>query len=130
MSTILCLDPGTAHTGLAISEEGILVTPLATIFERNIDQLVGKLTSYLAKINPDILVIGVPKHGPLVSFSHLLAKSLEEIYSGEIVLFPEDLSSSLARSKMREAGKTLAKKKRDEHQTAAAIILEDYLDTL
>jgi putative transcription antitermination factor YqgF len=130
MPIILCLDPGTAHTGIAISEEGILVTPLATIFERNIDQLIGKLTSYLAKTNPDKVVIGVPKHGPLVSFSHLLAKRLEEIYSGEIILFPEDLSSSVARSKMREAGKTLAKKKRDEHQTAAAIILEEYLESI
>lgn len=130
MPIILCLDPGTAHTGLAISEEGILVTPLTTIFERNIDNLVGKLTPFLAKTNPETLVIGVPKHGPLVSFSDLLAKRLKEIYSGKIVLFPEDLSSSIARSKMREAGKTLAKKKHDEHQTAAAIILEDYLESL
>jgi putative transcription antitermination factor YqgF len=130
MSTTLCLDPGTAHTGLALSEEGILVTPLTTIFERNIDSLVGKLTPFLAKINPDTLVIGIPEHGPLVEFSQDLADRLKDIYSGEIVLFPENLSSSLARRKMREAGKTLAKKKRDEHQTAAAIILEDYLESI
>lgn len=130
MSIILCLDPGTAHTGLAVSREGILAIPLTTIFERNIDSLIGKLTPHLAKINPDIIVVGVPKHGPLVGFSQILAKKLGEIFSGEIILFPEDMSSSLARSKMREAGKTLAKKKRDEHQTAAAIILEEYLESL
>lgn len=130
MPIILCLDPGTAHTGLALSEEGILVTPLGTIFERNLNNLIGKLTPYLAKTNPDVLVIGIPEHGPLVQFSQNLAEKLKDIYSGEIVLFPENLSSSIARSKMREAGKTLAKKKREEHQTAAAIILEDYLESL
>ena len=42
MSKFLCIDPGTAHTGLAISEEGVLAEPLDTVFERDIDKLVGK----------------------------------------------------------------------------------------
>ncbi|KKT69283.1 MAG: hypothetical protein UW64_C0002G0047 [Microgenomates group bacterium GW2011_GWC1_44_37] len=57
MPTILCLDPGTAHTGIAISEEGILATPVATVYEKDLDQLITKIMPYLIKYNPDKIVI-------------------------------------------------------------------------
>jgi putative transcription antitermination factor YqgF len=130
MPTILCLDVGTAHTGLAISHEGILAEPLATIFESKLDKLIGKLLPFIAKTHPDTLVIGVPEHGPLVAYAGKVKTELEKIFSGEIVLFSEDLSSRSARSLLKETGKTLVRRKKGEHQTAAAIILEDYLDSL
>jgi RNase H-fold protein (predicted Holliday junction resolvase) len=58
MSTILCLDLGTAHTGIAISREGILAEPLATVFESNRNKLLGKLTPFIATHNPEKIVIG------------------------------------------------------------------------
>lgn len=130
MPVILALDLGTAHTGLAISAEGILATPLSTIFERDLDTLVGRLTPFIAKHNPDKIVLGVPSHGHLIDYGEQLEKKLKDIFSGEIVFFSEDLSSRKARGVMREVGKTLVKKKREEHQTAAAVILQEYLDSL
>lgn len=126
----MSLDLGTAHTGLAISEEGILVTPIATIFERNLDALVGRLTPFLARYSPDKLVVGIPEHGPLVQYGQDLAVKLKDIFPGEIVFFSEDLTSQKARKLMSESHKTLSKKKQQEHQTAAAIILQEYLDNL
>ena len=130
MSIILCLDLGTAHTGLAISHEGILAEPLTTIFETNTDKLLGKLLPFIAKINPDTIVIGIPHHGPLVESVQSFQKKLAKVFSGEIVLFSEDLSSRSAKSLLKNTGKNLSRRQQTEHQTAAALILEDYLDSL
>jgi putative transcription antitermination factor YqgF len=130
MPITLCLDLGTAHTGLAISHEGILAQPLATIFESNKEKLVGKLLPFIVKNHPEKIVIGTPNHGPLVKEAIDLKTKLEKIFPGEIILFPEDLSTRSARSVLKETGKTLVRRKKAEHQTAAAIILEDYLDSL
>ena len=126
----LCLDLGTAHTGLAVSEEGILATPLATIFEKDIDSLVGKLTPYLARTNPDKLVIGTPSHGLLVDYGKLLGQKIKDIYGGEIIFYNEDLSSKKAQSTLDRSKKSHQQKKQIEHQTAAAHILQDYLDSI
>jgi putative Holliday junction resolvase len=130
MSVILALDLGTAHTGIAISQEGILATPLATIFERDINQLVGRLTPYIAQYDPEKIVLGVPTHGHLIDYGKLVADKLQKIYPGEIVFFSEDLSSRKAHGIMKEVGKTLIKKKKEEHQTAAAVILQEYLESI
>src|SRR3989339_1788478 len=123
MPVILCLDPGTAHTGIAISHEGLLSEPLHTIFERDINVLVARLAPFIARLNPDTIVIGTPSSGPLVKTAIELSEKLPRIFSGEIVLFDEDLSSKEARSKMRQAGKNASDIKAFEHQTAAAVIL-------
>ncbi len=130
MPITLCLDPGTAHTGLAISEEGILATPLTTIFEKNLDKLVGLLSPFISRYHPDTIIIGQPEYGPLVRFSEDLADRLKKVFAGEIVLYKEDLSSTAARKTMKEQGKTLTKRRKEEHQTAAALILQDYLDSI
>ncbi len=130
MPTILCLDLGTAHTGIAISHEGILAEPLTTIVESNKAKLVGKLLPIIRQHNPNTIVIGFPNHGPLVEHVNDLEKELEKVFAGEIVLFPEDFSSRSANTLLKDTGKILSKRKAAEHQTAAAIILEDYLDSL
>jgi len=127
---ILCLDPGTAHTGLAISQEGILATPVATIYEKELDQLVTKLLPFLNQYHPDKIVIGVPEYGPIVNFSRDLSQKIYDIFPKEIIFYREDLSSHTARKTMKEQGKTLIRRKKEEHQTAAALILQDYLDSL
>jgi len=130
MSKILCLDPGTAHTGLAISEEGILATPLGTIFEKDPQKLIGQIIPYIAQHSPDTIVIGTPPHGQLVKFASDLKDNLEPFFSGDIVLFTEELSSKMARSIMKQSKKTLEKRKQQEHQTAAALILQEYLESM
>lgn len=130
MPIILCLDLGIAHTGIAISHEGILAEPLTTIFEANKEKLIGKLIPVIAKNTPEKIVIGTPSHGPLVKEALDLKTKLEKIFSGEIILFSEDLSTRSAKSLLKDTGKTLVRRKKVEHQTAAAIILEDYLDSI
>ncbi|HCQ30756.1 TPA: Holliday junction resolvase RuvX [Candidatus Collierbacteria bacterium] len=130
MPTILCLDPGTAHTGIAISEEGILATPVATVYEKDLDQLITKIMPYLIKYNPDKIVIGVPEYGPIVKLATDLSEKIYAVFPKEIIIFREDLSSHTARNVMKAQGKTILRRKKEEHQTAAALILQDYLDSL
>lgn len=130
MPIILCLDLGTAHTGIAISREGILAQPLSTIFESNKSKLLGHLLPIISQNNPDTIVIGFPNHGPLVEHVANFKKELEKVFVGKIILFSEDFSSRSAKALLKDTGKTLVKRKAAEHQTAAAIILEDYLDSL
>ncbi len=126
----LCLDLGTAHTGLSVSEEGILATPLATIYETDLDELIGKVALHLETINPDIVVIGVPSHGILVNYGKELEKKLKSIFNSQIVFYNEDLSSKKAQITLNNTKKSHREKKQIEHQTAAAHILQDYLDSL
>ncbi len=126
----LCLDLGTAHTGLAVSEEGILATPLATIYEKDLNTLVEKLEPFVEEINPDILVIGVPAYGLLVHYGEELEKKLQAIFTKEIVFYNEDLSSKKAQKTLDNTTKSHHQKKQLEHQTAAAHILQDYLDNI
>jgi RNase H-fold protein (predicted Holliday junction resolvase) len=89
MSTTLCLDLGTAHTGLAISHEGILAQPLATIFESNKEKLVGKLLPFIVKNHPEKIVIGTPNHGPLVKEAIDLKTKLEKSFPVRLSYFPK-----------------------------------------
>jgi len=66
----------------------------------------------------------------LLLHTYVKGDKLTAPFSGKIILFNEDLSSKEARSKMREAGKRHDVIKAKEHQTAAALILQDYLDTV
>lgn len=129
MKTILCLDPGIAHTGLAVSRESELSEPLTTIFERDLNALVGKLTPFIVQLNPDTIVIGQPSTGPLVKLADELAKHISQIFDGHVVLFNEDLSTKTAQVLMQQSGKNARQRKIDEHQTAAAVILQEYLDS-
>lgn len=127
---ILCLDPGTAHTGLAISREGILAEPLGTIFEKNLDKLVGKLIPVIARENPDTIVIGRPDHGPMLLVTKDLKEKLASIFNGEILFHTEDLSTQKASSYHSAINASVSKRKQTEHQTASAFILQDYLDSI
>jgi putative transcription antitermination factor YqgF len=130
MTPILCLDPGMAHTGIAISHEGILAEPLTTIFERNPQVLIGRLTPLIARLNPHTIVIGSPSHGPLVKTAQDISDRLSAIFQGKIEIYNEDLSSRKAKTHMRETNKKINSRSNLEHQTAAAFILQDYLDSL
>lgn len=129
MEITLCLDLGVVHTGVAISHEGMLAEPLTTIFESKKVDLLGKLLPIIAKHNPVKIIIGIPDHGPLVKEAAALKTEIEKIFSGEVILFPEDYSSRSAKKVLKEVGKNLEKRRSAEHQTAAALILQDYLDS-
>jgi len=123
----LALDPGLSQIGMAISFEGKLAEPLTTFESHN---LINQIKILIEKHRPGVIVIGEPNSGPIRDLALVLHDEIKAIFSGEVVLHPEDLSSQEATQKMVEGG--MAKKKRQEgnHAAAAALTLQDYLDLI
>lgn len=117
----LCLDPGLKHTGMAISTDGILAQPITTINAETIDSLISKLESTISKYKPDIIIVGQPNSGVMVSFADNLQVELSKRHSPKVILYPEDLSSKIS-DRIKKTPNT-------KHHLAAAVILQDYLDS-
>ena len=122
----LSLDPGIENTGVAISFEGTLVEPLTTLGPRD---LVKNILRIIKEQNAQALVIGEPESGHAKDLALILAEELKNHFTGQIHLHPEDLSSKKAIKKMIEAGTPMMKRRNLSHAAAAAIILEDYLES-
>lgn len=122
----LCLDPGLAHIGVAISYEGKLAQPLDTFPAH---ELVRHVKNYIDKYHPDVIVLGEPYSGPIKDLSVILQDELKRIFTGPIELFSEDLTSQEAKFKLVESGAKKSKRQELEHAAAAALILQDYLDS-
>ena len=123
----LCLDPGLAQIGVAISHEGKLAQPLTTFPAH---QLVDHVKKLIDQHYPDEIIIGEPSSGPIKDLSVILHDEIKRVFTGKVVLHPEDLTSQEARQKMREAGQPKHKREAGDHAAAAALILQDYLDLL
>jgi len=122
----LSLDFGTSQIGVAISHEGKLAEPLTTFESRN---LINQIRILIEKHYPDVIVIGEPNTGPIKDLALVLHDEIKAIFSGQVVLHPEDLSSQEANQKMLEGGMAKQRRQEGNHAAAAALILQDYLDT-
>ena len=61
MGRVLCIDPGTKRTGLAVLDpSGIIPQGLPTLEHKDEDQLIRMLDSTISKWGPDLIVIGLP----------------------------------------------------------------------
>jgi len=123
--TYLSLDPGLAQIGVAISHEGKLAQPLTTIEAHN---LINQIKPLIEKYHPDELIIGEPNSGPVRDLATALKDEISHFFTGKIILHPEDLSSQEAAKKMVEGGMPKHRRQEGNHATAAALILQDYLD--
>lgn len=130
MQKIICLDPGKSHTGIAISSEGVLAQPFGTINEKRYPALTHKILNLILEEKPDSVVIGLPEFGPMVEFVNNLKVYLESKTNTPVILHSEMLSSKEASLKMSEMNKGFRALKNDSHAFAAALILQDYLDSL
>ena len=122
----LSLDPGLSQIGVAISHEGKLAEPLTTFESRD---LINQIKILIEKYHPDVIVIGEPDSGPIKDLALVLHDEIKAIFSGQVVLHPEDLSSQEANQKMLEGGMAKQRRQEGNHAAAAALILQDYLDS-
>ncbi|MCQ3944923.1 MAG: Holliday junction resolvase RuvX, partial [bacterium] len=118
-------DYGIVHVGVALAEH-MLATPLPTLV--NDQSLLTKLKAIIATYQITHLVVGLPS-GKLVPEIKAFAGNLNKATNLPVILHDETLSSQDATSKLVEAGASRSKKK-SEHSYSAALILEDYLDSV
>jgi len=130
----LSFDLGLTHTGVAISYEGSLVSPLESISTKNKQDPTKKLTkriiSTIEKYNPNIIVIGQPSHGFIRQLAQNLKSEILKIFPKiETHLISEDLSSKEANLKIIQSTAKKSKRRKLIHSVSAVIILENFLDS-
>lgn len=135
MGRLLGLDYGRARIGVAVSDEGkILSRPLCLL-----DNRPGFFEKLKQELNPllpiESIILGLPLHlsgkdSPLSEevkkFRDLLQKELVL----PVILWDERLTSAQADRALRDAGLNRKKRAQKEDTFAAALILQTYLDYL
>ncbi|HYJ64818.1 MAG TPA: Holliday junction resolvase RuvX [Parafilimonas sp.] len=136
MPRILCIDYGKKRTGIAITDPlKIIATALTTI---ETSSLIIFLKKYFSEEEVELVLIGEPKNlddsdthaTPLVK--QFIQKFKKEFPLMKIETVDERYSSKMAVQSMIDMGmkKKDRQKKENVDQIAAAIMLQEYLNTL
>ncbi|MBD3166440.1 Holliday junction resolvase RuvX [bacterium] len=131
---ILALDWGHKRIGLALSDPGrMLASPLHTLDARPVDGLLRKLRDLITEYDIVQLVVGLPLNmDGTQSDGVLKARELaERLKDLELPIDWQDerLSSFSAEKKLREAGRKPSRNKAMVDRAAAAVFLQEYLDS-
>lgn len=126
---ILGIDLGQKTTGIAISE-GNFASPYTTIKHQTIKEAVSKISKICDELGVKKLVVGFVE-GKIKSYFQKFAKIFEKINPEiEVILWDETMTTRQARSYMIKLQIPKIKRAKKEHQVAASIILQSYLDSL
>ena len=125
---ILGIDLGAKTTGLATSDSTIS-TPYATITHKNTREALAKITNVLDDLNVDTVILGFVE-GKIKKMFDDFAQKLKVVRpSINVVLWDETLTSRQASQSMIKLGIAKEKRAKKEHEVAAALILQSYLDS-
>lgn len=125
---ILGIDLGQKTTGLATSDSKI-ATPYATIVHKNQSEALAKITKVCDDLGVDTVVLGFVE-GKIKSLFDNFAAKLQSVQPNlKIVLWDETLTSRQATETMVKLNVAKAKRAAKQHEVAAAIILQSYLDS-
>ena len=127
----LALDIGEVRIGVAVGDAGVrIAVPYDTIAMRE-DSFRGDIAELVTAQDIDTVVVGFPRNqsGEATKQSQYVeqkAAQLKDI-DAKIVFQDESLTSVIAEERLKSRGDELTKEAIDAE--AAAIILQDYLDT-
>lgn len=133
---VLALDLGSKRIGVAVSDgEGAVATPIATL-ERTRDRarLHREVADLVAEWEAELLLIGLPialdgSMGPAAQGVLAERDELAAVVGVPVEVHDERLTTRLADRALRERGDLDARaRRRLVDQTAAAVILQDWLD--
>jgi putative Holliday junction resolvase len=122
----LALDYGISTVGLATAQTA-LAQPYGQIKNSSHKQTIEEVIKICQKEKIDQIIIGVSE-GKMAEIIKEFAKTLKQKISLPVVLVDETLSSKEAISYLIQSGAKQKKRREKDHQIAAAIILQAYLD--
>lgn len=131
---IVSLDIGTKRIGIAVSDALLMgATPLKTIQRKDDSKAREEIVNVLEEYNTNIILIGIPYNmdgslGFQAKNCLEFIKPFEEKY--KILKQDERLSSFESEEILKQKGKKYTKNKGLVDMTAAAVILQNYLDSL
>src|SRR5256884_1522435 len=133
---ILAIDHGTKRMGIAISDElKMLAHPLEFIPTEPFGGFLGRLKELLRDKEVEMILVGIPRnmngsYGPAALKVQEFVAVLKETVAVPIQTWDERLTSAQANRFLIEADVRRSKRKEKVDQTAAAILLQSYLDNL
>src|SRR6266404_5575731 len=133
---ILALDHGTKRIGVAVSDEmKMIATPLEYIPAEPFAEFLARLREILREKEVELIIIGMPRnmdgsYGPAALKVQEFVAVLKESIAVPIKLWDERLTSAQANRFLIAAQVRRSKRKEKVDQTAAAILLQSYLDSL
>ena len=136
MGRLLAIDYGEKRLGLAISDPNQIISkPLKTIILSDSQYIYNELEKIISDYEVQKLIIGLPigmdgKNTQQTSKVEAFKENLQNKIGIPIILFDERLSSVSAKKSLISQGIKTGHNKSKIDQTAAAIFLQHYLDTL
>jgi putative Holliday junction resolvase len=132
---ILALDHGTVRIGVAVSDElGMIARPLEFIPAEPWESFIARFNQLLAELQPAQIIVGLPRNmdgslGPAAEKVRAFMDKLRETVSVPMRTWDERLTTVQAQRMLRQAGHKAKDQKGKMDQTAAAIILQSFLDS-
>jgi putative Holliday junction resolvase len=133
---ILAIDHGTKRMGLAISDEMRLIAqPLGCLPAEPFSVFLAQLKDILRDREVALILVGMPRnmdgsYGPAALKVQEFAAVLRETTAVPVRTWDERLTSVQANRSLIEAGTRRSRRKEKVDQTAAALLLQNYLDSL
>lgn len=132
---IVSVDLGKARTGLAISDKtGFLASPLTMVEEKSPQKILEKVAKEVVDNKAELVVVGLPKNmdgteGDSAKNARAFAQSLTELTGIKTVMQDERGTTVTAHGYLSARDVRGKKRKAQVDTVAAAIILQDYLDS-
>lgn len=132
---ILALDHGTKRIGVAVSDElKMIATPLEFIPAEPFASVLDRLKQLIVEKEIDLILIGMPRnmdgsYGPAALQVQEFIAVLKDAITVPIRAWDERLTSAQANRFLIAANVRRDKRKEKVDKTAAAILLQSYLDS-
>jgi len=133
---ILALDHGSKRVGVAVSDElRMIAQPLEFILAEPFDAFLARLKEIIREKEVEIILVGMPRnmdgsHGPAALKAQEFAAALKAKFAVPIRTWDERLTTAMAQRFLIQAGVRRDQRKQKVDKTAAAILLQSYLDSL
>ena len=133
---ILAIDHGSKRMGIAISDElKMIAQPLEYILSEPFADFLGRLKEIVHEKQVEMILVGMPRnmdgsYGPAALKVEEFVAVLKDAIVIPIKTWDERLTSAQANRFLIQADVRRAKRKEKVDKTAAAILLQSYLDSL
>src|SRR5262245_21081281 len=133
---ILALDHGTKRVGIAISDElKMIAQPLEFIAPEPFAKFLARLKEIMQEREVELILVGLPRnmdgsYGPAALKVQEFVAALRDAITVPIRTWDERLTSAQAQRFLIQGGVRRQQRKEKVDKTAAAILLQSYLDSL
>ena len=132
---LLAIDHGDKRMGIAASDPlGMMAHPLEFIPSEPFDEFLIRLKEILAERETEQIIVGMPRNmdgsiGPQALKAEDFVAVLKKSVTVSVRTWDERLTTVMAEDKLREAGVSVRDAKKKVDASAAAVMLQDYMDS-